>query len=177
MSRNRFWGTPIPMWLSDDGEEMVVVGSIAELKELSGVTVTGLRPTGTPNPNPNPTPNPNPNPNPIPNPNPNPNPIPNPNPNPNPNPIPNPDPIPEPSPVRQAYLDGEETALIVEDDLVVDDAPHWPETMQDVVAGAPADWGVLQLWTNNPSFYKYIHQGRSGDQVDPNPYPNPNQVP
>lgn len=42
VSRNRFWGTPIPMWLSDDGEEMVVVGSIAELKELSGVTATDL---------------------------------------------------------------------------------------------------------------------------------------
>ena len=42
MSRNRFWGTPIPMWLSDDGEEMVVVGSIAELKELSGVQVDDL---------------------------------------------------------------------------------------------------------------------------------------
>ena len=42
MSRNRFWGTPIPMWLSEDGEEMVVVGSIAELKELSGVTVRDL---------------------------------------------------------------------------------------------------------------------------------------
>ena len=42
VSRNRFWGTPIPMWLSDDGEEMVVVGSIAELKELSGVEVSDL---------------------------------------------------------------------------------------------------------------------------------------
>ena len=42
VSRNRFWGTPIPMWLSDDGEEMVVVGSIAELKELSGVQVDDL---------------------------------------------------------------------------------------------------------------------------------------
>lgn len=36
ISRNRFWGTPIPMWCSDDYEEMVCVGSIAELKELSG---------------------------------------------------------------------------------------------------------------------------------------------
>lgn len=40
VSRNRFWGTPMPMWVSEDGEEMVAVGSIAELKELSGVEVT-----------------------------------------------------------------------------------------------------------------------------------------
>ncbi|CBJ31410.1 Isoleucyl-tRNA Synthetase [Ectocarpus siliculosus] len=42
VSRNRFWGTPMPMWVSEDGEEMVAVGSIAELKELSGVEVTDL---------------------------------------------------------------------------------------------------------------------------------------
>lgn len=29
------------MWVSDDGEEQVAVGSIAELKELSGVEVRG----------------------------------------------------------------------------------------------------------------------------------------
>ena len=69
--------------------------------------------------------------------------------------------------IHQAYLDGEDTALIVEDDIVMDDAPHWPEAIQDLVTKAPADWGVLQLWTNNPSFYKYVHQGQSGDQVDP----------
>lgn len=39
VSRNRFWGTPMPMWVSEDGEEMVAVGSVAELKELSGVEV------------------------------------------------------------------------------------------------------------------------------------------
>lgn len=39
VSRNRFWGTPMPMWVSDDGEEMVAIGSIAELKDLSGVEV------------------------------------------------------------------------------------------------------------------------------------------
>lgn len=39
VSRTRFWGTPLPIWLSDDGEEMVVVGSIKELEELSGFKV------------------------------------------------------------------------------------------------------------------------------------------
>lgn len=35
-SRNRYWGNPIPLWVSDDLEEVVCVGSIAELRELSG---------------------------------------------------------------------------------------------------------------------------------------------
>jgi len=36
-SRNRFWGNPIPIWVSEDLEEQVCIGSIAELEELSGV--------------------------------------------------------------------------------------------------------------------------------------------
>lgn len=36
ISRNRFWGTPLPLWVSDDFKEVVAVGSVEELKQLSG---------------------------------------------------------------------------------------------------------------------------------------------
>ena len=36
VSRTRFWGTPIPIWTSDDGEEMHVISSVEELQRLSG---------------------------------------------------------------------------------------------------------------------------------------------
>jgi isoleucyl-tRNA synthetase len=38
LSRDRFWGTPLPVWRNDaDPSRMICVGSLAELRELSGV--------------------------------------------------------------------------------------------------------------------------------------------
>ncbi|KAL3653307.1 hypothetical protein CASFOL_002988 [Castilleja foliolosa] len=42
VSRSRFWGTPLPLWISDDGEEIVVMDSIEKLEKLSGEQVTDL---------------------------------------------------------------------------------------------------------------------------------------
>ncbi|OQV24391.1 Isoleucine--tRNA ligase, cytoplasmic [Hypsibius exemplaris] len=41
ISRSRYWGTPIPLWISDDGERWCV-GSIEELATLTGTRVTDL---------------------------------------------------------------------------------------------------------------------------------------
>lgn len=38
ISRNRFWGTPMPIWTNEDFTEFVCVGSIAELEKLTGKT-------------------------------------------------------------------------------------------------------------------------------------------
>jgi hypothetical protein len=38
----RFWGTPIPIWASEDGEEIRVIGSIEELSEVAGRPVSEL---------------------------------------------------------------------------------------------------------------------------------------
>lgn len=43
LSRNRFWGTPLPIWRCDEGH-LTVVESLAELSEFAGRDLTGLDP-------------------------------------------------------------------------------------------------------------------------------------
>jgi isoleucyl-tRNA synthetase len=36
-SRNRYWGNPIPLWVSDDFQEVVCIESIEELIQLANL--------------------------------------------------------------------------------------------------------------------------------------------
>ena len=40
LSRSRFWGIPLPLWRTDDGQETKVIGSITELKEAIEISVS-----------------------------------------------------------------------------------------------------------------------------------------
>ncbi len=42
LSRERYWGTTLPIWVDDQTGEMICVGSVAELSQLAGRDLTGL---------------------------------------------------------------------------------------------------------------------------------------
>ena len=42
LSRERYWGAPLPIWVSEDGQEQHCVGSVAELSELTGQDFSDL---------------------------------------------------------------------------------------------------------------------------------------
>ena len=42
ISRNRYWGCPLPVWRSEDGAETVCIGSVQELEERSGRSISDI---------------------------------------------------------------------------------------------------------------------------------------
>lgn len=42
ISRNRYWGCPLPIWRNEETGETVCVGSVAELEKLTGTKVTDI---------------------------------------------------------------------------------------------------------------------------------------
>ncbi|MGB0593121.1 MAG: isoleucine--tRNA ligase [Flavobacteriales bacterium] len=46
LSRSRFWGIPLPIWVTEDGEEQICIGSMEQLKsEIEKSVQAGLMPT------------------------------------------------------------------------------------------------------------------------------------
>jgi len=49
LSRSRYWGTPLPIWRTEDGSEEICIGSVAELKaEVAKSIVAGFMPEQIP---------------------------------------------------------------------------------------------------------------------------------
>jgi len=44
LSRSRYWGTPLPIWSTEDGEERICIGSVSELKsEIEKAIAAGIK--------------------------------------------------------------------------------------------------------------------------------------
>ncbi len=57
LSRSRYWGVPLPIWRTEDGEEELCVGSVEQLrKEVDKAVEAGLMSSNPFNPTPNPSP-------------------------------------------------------------------------------------------------------------------------
>ena len=75
--------------------------------------------------------------------------------------------------IRQAYLDGAEAALILEDDTSPFLMPYWTESMADLIAQTnSSDWGIIQVGftvgkTPKPYQNKDIKWGQEGRRVIP----------
>ena len=51
LSRSRYWGIPLPIWRTEDGEEEICIGSMMELsEEIEKAVAAGLAPTPSPSP-------------------------------------------------------------------------------------------------------------------------------
>ncbi len=42
ISRNRYWGTPLPIWINDESDKRICIGSIDELEQYTGVKLEDL---------------------------------------------------------------------------------------------------------------------------------------
>ncbi len=57
LSRSRYWGIPLPIWRTEDGEEEICIGSVMELsEEVEKAVKAGLMGSNPFNPTPNPSP-------------------------------------------------------------------------------------------------------------------------
>lgn len=42
ISRSRFWGTPLPIWINEESGKSICIGSMADLKKYTGIEITDL---------------------------------------------------------------------------------------------------------------------------------------